>query len=574
MLGTHSREQTRMFDVGNVWDLELPKGSFYLLLAQAAPDLFADADFAKLYHESRGRLSVPPSQLALVLIMQTHDGVSDQEAIERTAFDLRWAAVLGKHAGKPLCVKSTLQLFRAQLILEQGGRAIFDKSLKLAKEKGLLPKALSVAIDTKPIFGRGAVEDTFNLVADGVRQLARAIAKERKQTAEQFLTDNELDRYNAPSVKGNADIDWSDEAARERLLTEIVRDARRILALVDPANPDMVEAASLLSKLLQQDVEETPGTDGSPTAKVKEGTTPGRAPSATDPEMRHGRKSASKRFDGHKASVAVDVESQIVVAVDVLAGDAPDQTDALELVKEAEAATEMPVSETLADCAYGGGPTREAFAKDGRTLIAKVPKEVSFGGRYPKSAFVIDPEADTVTCPAGHTVDQFSAEPDGSKRFSFGKLCASCPLRSRCTKSAAGRRLTVQPHERAILDARAYQRTPEGKSKLRSRVAVEHALARLSHLGIGQARYRGRKNTRFQLFMAAAVANLRLILNTTDPAGIGNSGSPQDMPAFRGPVTSWGRTMTTIAALWTRVSYLAAVSTTTAHIAADSGGNV
>lgn len=59
-------------------------------------------------------------------------------------------------------------------------------------------------------------------------------------------------------------------------------------------------------------------------------------PSVHDPEMRHGRKSAQKRFDGHKAQIAVDTESQLIVAVDVLAGNAPDNTGALAMVKEAE----------------------------------------------------------------------------------------------------------------------------------------------------------------------------------------------------------------------------------------------
>ena len=38
--------------------------------------------------------------------------------------------------------------------------------------------------------------------------------------------------------------------------------------------------------------------------------------SVHDPEMRHGHKSSSKRFDGHKASVAVDTDSQVITASD------------------------------------------------------------------------------------------------------------------------------------------------------------------------------------------------------------------------------------------------------------------
>src|ERR1700677_2722359 len=113
MIGKRSKDTT-LFDVGNVWPLELKPASFHYQLAVAAPKLFDDEQFAALYCANNGRPSVPPSQLALLIILQTHSGVSDAEAVERTACDLRWAAVLQRHAGTPLCAKSTFQMFRHQ----------------------------------------------------------------------------------------------------------------------------------------------------------------------------------------------------------------------------------------------------------------------------------------------------------------------------------------------------------------------------------------------------------------------------------------------------------------------------
>jgi len=512
MIGKRS-EQRDLFDVGNVYALELPAKSFYAQLAKAAPNLFSDDKFEALYSKRMGRPSVPPSALAMALILQGHDQVSDAEAIARTAFDLRWAAVLGREAGTPLCAKSTLQLFRAQLILNDGVRSLFVESIMEAKRKGLMKGVLRVAVDTKPILGRGAVEDTYNLLATGIRQLARAIARTNGQRTEEFLRERGFERFTADSVKGAADIDWSDEKARNSFLGAVVQDARKLLDLSTDASEDVERASDLLRQLLLQDIEEKPAPDGGTVISVKEGTAPGRVPSVNDPEMRHGRKSSSKRFDGHKASVAVDIESQIIVAADVLSGDAADQTDVLSLVKNAEANSGEAVAETLGDCAYGGGPTRVAFEEAGRTLIAKVPRECARDGFYPKSAFQIDLENNTVTCPAGNTTDRYDDEKDGSKTFRFGSVCASCPLKGACTRSARGRTLTVHPQEAQLRTARQYQATSEGKKKLRSRVAVEHALARLGHLGIGQARYRGKRKTAYQLLIAATIANLRRTWN-------------------------------------------------------------
>src|SRR2546425_2655166 len=82
--------------------------------------------------------------------------------------------------------------------------------------------------------------------------------------------------------------------------------------------------------------------------------------------MRHGRKSARKTFNGHKTAVAVDMDSQLICGVEVLAGNAGDQEKALDLVHQAERVMEAQVEETVGDCAYGGGPTRKAFADEQR----------------------------------------------------------------------------------------------------------------------------------------------------------------------------------------------------------------
>src|SRR5580693_5374851 len=82
--------QLSLHDVGSFFNMSLPESSFYGQLAAARGRLFKDEDFAELYKDTNnGRPSVPPSQLALVLIMQARDGISDAEAIERTSHDLR-----------------------------------------------------------------------------------------------------------------------------------------------------------------------------------------------------------------------------------------------------------------------------------------------------------------------------------------------------------------------------------------------------------------------------------------------------------------------------------------------------
>jgi Transposase DDE domain/Transposase domain (DUF772) len=528
MLGKR-KAQRDLFDVGNVFPLALDPASFHGQLAAAAARLFRDEDFAAFYAAGVGRSSTPPSLLALMTLLQHEGGCSDLEAVRRTAYDLRWAAVLGRAAGAPLCVKSTFQLFRAHLILHDGVRQVFEQSIAEARRAGLLKGgALRVALDTKPILGRGAVEDTYNLLATGIQQLVRALAAAGAREPELWAQEHDLGRYFGPSLKGSADLDWSDPVARNQFLAEIVTDARRLLRLAGTVlaldeGVAVREAAALLAQLLLQDVVETSDETGGVKAAIKAGTAPERIPSATDPEQRHGRKSKSKRFTGYKASIAVDVESRLILDAAVLAASAGDASEALAQVERVEAATGQTVAATLGDCAFGGGETRQAFVDAGRELVAKVPQESDNQGRFPKRAFVIDLEHDTVTCPGGQTTARFTPEKDGNKTFHFGAVCRACPLRGHCTTAAGGRTVQVHAQEALLQAARAAQATPAGRARLRERVVVEHRLARLGQLGCGQARYRGRQKTRFQLLVLATLANLRWTWNWArrqEPAGV------------------------------------------------------
>jgi Transposase DDE domain len=227
--------------------------------------------------------------------------------------------------------------------------------------------------------------------------------------------------------------------------------------------------------------------------------------------MRHGRKSKRRRFDGHKAQVAVDTESQLITAAEVLPGNAPDRELALALVEATEQATECEVEETIADSAYGDGPTRQQFAAVARTLVAKVPSMTN-QGYFPKTEFHLDLETRSCTCPAQHTTFDFRASAKGGGTVHFPiAVCGPCPLSGQCVRGRSGRTVAVHPQEGLLQQARALQASPGFREYRTRRQVVEHRIARLAQLGIRQARYFGRQKTLFQLLTAAAVANLTLL---------------------------------------------------------------
>src|ERR1019366_9084250 len=203
---------------------------------------------------------------------------------------------------------------------------------------------------------------------------------------------------------------------------------------------------------------------------------------------------------------------QLIGAVEVLAGNAGDQEKALDLVHQSEGVMEAEVVETVGDCAYGGGPTRRAFADEARVLTAKVPV-TSNGDRFPKPEFAIDLAKMEVRRPAGQTTNDYQSAGEGQGgRFVFAAAtCQYCSLRSQCVRGKGSRTLTIQAEEGLQQRAREHNQTAAGRQSLRQRVVVEHRIARLVQLGIRQSRYLGRTMTCLQVVMAAVVANLSLV---------------------------------------------------------------
>ena len=212
------------------------------MLASLRGQLFSDDDFAEIYCPDNGRDSVPPSLLATALLLQTYDRVSDAEAKARADFDIRWKVALGIEIEDRPFAKSTLQMFRAQLILHDKVREVFEGSLRLARQSGYLKKrGMRVALDTTYILGRGAVKDTYNLLADGIVKLLRALAAVANATLPAWAEAQGYERYFGSSIKGEATIDWSDRKARRKLLGELVADADRLLELARQAWVELPE---------------------------------------------------------------------------------------------------------------------------------------------------------------------------------------------------------------------------------------------------------------------------------------------------------------------------------------------
>jgi Transposase DDE domain len=235
--------------------------------------------------------------------------------------------------------------------------------------------------------------------------------------------------------------------AREALVDALVRDGYRAHYALrgERLEERVAEAAALLATVTGQDIEET--ADGR--FRIFEGTAPDRVISTVDPQARHGHKTAAHGFDGYKAHIAADPDSEVICAAEVSAATSGDAAVAPTLLGDLAAGEGEPGNEQAAravvygDSAYGTGAHLAWLEQQRLTPMVKAQLPTAPGGRFAKDQFRIDLQAGTVTCPARVTVAIIPASRGGRARF--GVACSVCPLRQACTTSIRGRVVALHP---------------------------------------------------------------------------------------------------------------------------------
>src|SRR5580693_4381656 len=128
---------------------KLSPTSIYRLLYRECHNLFPDDAFADLFQDI-GRRSVPPRIVAVVMVLQRLEGLSDREAVDRFTFDVRWKyAAGGLSMSYPGFVHTVLVDMRARLRASKDPDRIFRIVADVAKEAGLVGRRR--VLDSTPL---------------------------------------------------------------------------------------------------------------------------------------------------------------------------------------------------------------------------------------------------------------------------------------------------------------------------------------------------------------------------------------------------------------------------------------
>ena len=231
--------------------------------------------------------------------------------------------------------------------------------------------------------------------------------------------------------------------------------------------------------------------------------------STVDTDSRHAHKTREERRDGYKAHIVIEPDTGLVTAAAITKAAGEGATDAeagaMLLGQDPTITTEVQV---LADSAYGTGELLRTLAAAGHTaLIKPKPLARAVEGGFTIDDFTHDELAGTLTCPNG-LVRPITAK----GRATFGVGCTGCPLQSRCTTAARGRKVQLHP-EHALMRAHRAAARDDGfqADYTRHRPMVERSIAWLVK-GNRRLRYRGTTKNHAWWQLRVAAVNLKRLL--------------------------------------------------------------
>ncbi|UGT92693.1 transposase [Mycobacterium ostraviense] len=557
----------------------VPAGSVFAFLAEHRHELFPDSFIADLFSSSTGRPSLPADLVGSVLVLKELFDLSDPQTADAVRYDIRWKVACGRSLTQAAFDPSTLVYWRKRIAASDRPDRVFDAVARVIADTGILRGRRKRCVDSTVFDDAVATQDTVTQLVAAMRKAARLVPGaesviERVARLDYSKPGKPDIDWDDPDAKANLVSDLVNDAlavlaeltgedAPER--DEPAADALGLLALVAGQDVELADGSDgtdgrwrIARRVAPDRVISTVDPEARHTRKSKSNRKDGfrghvsaepETGLITDTELTSaageggsdpvvGRQMISRdRFHrpeteaphpdtgGHATPADEQQPDQLGGDEAVIAGPEPDvavaaaaddsgeitaagtdSADAAAARSEGHAGLQV-----YGDSAYGTGAARAAYRDAGhQTVIKPKPLRPAVPGGFTLDDFTIDEPAGTVTCPAGHTRAM-----SPKRTVTFGRLCADCPLRQRCTTAADGRSMSIHPHEQLLREARAQARTPEFKQDYPTRSSIERIIAWVATQRGRRVslRYLGVAKNHAWLRNRAAAINLRTLVN-------------------------------------------------------------
>ncbi len=485
-----------------VFEMVVPNGHYLRQVAERIDFERFRPRLAEAYNLGMGRPAVDPVRMLKILFLRFHYKLSDRQVMERTKTDMAFRSFLGLGLSEEVPNHTDGTYFRRRIGPERFGQ-IFQELVGQAREAGLVKDRLRL-------------KDATHLLADAAQitplTLAAQVRERLLQAAAPFFTEWVNEQHGRIDILRQTTAEFTDAerlAARIEQLRDMAVQLRERIATLPIADADdakrqrLDKALALTAKLLAD--------RSNPEAKDRLG-------SAIDPDARTGLH--GKYFLGYMLDLAIDADSEIITAVNVLPANGPEAADAITLIRQEEAAQGNKVEGLSLDGAgYNGPVLRELTDPAGLNLdvIVPPPQPAARTTFSPErfSLKVLENGCGEVTCPAGQTTRQRERLKDGHGcRYTYKtSQCASCPMREQCLqnpKSKKGRTVIKNDYEAEYRRVQEKVGTPEYAATRREHPKIERKLGEVArHHDNRHACYRGLGKVLCQSILTALVVNVK-----------------------------------------------------------------
>lgn len=511
-------EQTR-----RVAHAAFPRGHAYLRLRDEMGTIFTDRAFAALFPR-RGQPAEAPWRLALVTLLQYAEDLSDREAAQAVRSRIDWKYLLGLELEDRGFDFSVLSEFRSRLLAGEAEAQLLDALLERCRERQWLGMRLLQRSDSTHVLAKVQALNRLMLAGETLRAALNVLAVAHPEWLLRQAAPEWSERYGRRIEESRLP---RSEAQRQRLAEQIGRDGHRLMAAL--AAPEagvglaQLPAVEVLRRVwLQQFYCE--GEQVHWRREAEEGLPPAalRLCSPYEVEARAAKK-RSTAWVGYKVHLTESCEAQrphLITHVETTPAPASD-AEATEPIHRALAEKDLLPERHLVDAGY---VTAEALERSrqhyGIDLFGPTLKDRHWQaqgeGPFAASAFVIDWQAEQVSCPGGKTSPRWWREKDARAlpvlkvRFRESD-CRDCAHRAQCTRSGRARSLTLREPARqhALQRARAREREPDFAAAYGKRAGIEGTLSQgVRALGLRRCRYLGEKKTHLQHVATAGAINL------------------------------------------------------------------
>lgn len=506
----------------------------------------ADEVFAAAFGV-RGRPGWPPSRLAVITVLQMLEDLGDRQAAEAVRTRLDWQYLLGLGLADPGFDHSVLSEFRGRVAEHGLEEAVLDALLARLAADGLIRAGGKQRTDSTHVIAAVRALHTAELAGESVRAALEALAAAAPDwLAARLCLSGWERRYGARISTWQRRVPG--KAERDRLAVQYARDGYALVAACyeETAPPWLREipAVQVLRTVLIQSFTRALGEDGAEVISRREPGGDGVPPahikisSPYDADARRGAKK-DLHWLGYKLHIsetcddppacgcpaagrcAHDVRPNLITCVMTTPATVCD----IELTTPVNAALhdrDLAPARHYLDTGYASAlAILDAARLAGITLVTPLradgSRQARAGSGYDLTAFAIDYDARTATCPQGRTATgRTPVSREGSRdvivvRFGI-TTCRPCPVREQCTTARRnGRQLTILPRDQHELQAaaRAAQQGENWQDDYKRRAGIEGTISQaVTITGCRQTRYRGLSRTHLGHVCSAVALNL------------------------------------------------------------------